>query len=538
MNELKPEFGIASLMEQQGEILYCHLFSSKNIGRVVDLIIAKIREIPIEEFRVRTVLDFQLSEAFQEMTKDSSQPVLLEIGVDDKSLFLSVSYCGSAKEIRDFSPIFHFCKRVIYKKEENGNKKEIQAVLSFTKSENSPATLLESVDVLSHELEKNEGILYTELGDLDYSKLLSESPLGENQTASIGELIAIAGQIEGQESLKKIKGVTDHLGENSSEAQKVSGENDENVFSFKGFLRKINPFRENKKNDPIPEEKESTTVDEALTLAREDRIHKILFEYEKNSTTDHSKERTQRMLAELKVEKMRLMAMIQDLTAAAQRKGIRNFREESRLRSELRVKDDLIQQKNTALNRVREQLAQSQLKKEDPSYPDKNKDRSHAQVVQNQEQTEQVISIMKSENTELIRKNEELQRALSVAEQARVVQNMTSAVPRSDYSTLQAKMERTQKQLNEFKKMNQQLVERLSVLDRKDGADPSQLSDIKAKLGQATKVASDRKNEVEQLQLKLDEAAHENQALKRELAQVRDQQSQNTAASVSKKSVA
>jgi hypothetical protein len=98
-------FGISGLLGPEVEVFYNTIFSTRHLGRVSDLLCARLRKSKIDELKLRTVLIFGLFEAYRGQYKkkgfrlfsksdsDSLEdPFILECGIDNEKLVLGVMF--------------------------------------------------------------------------------------------------------------------------------------------------------------------------------------------------------------------------------------------------------------------------------------------------------------------------------------------------------------------------------------------------------------------------------------------------------------
>src|SRR5688572_24081046 len=90
-------FGVAGLLGEQCRVYYQNVFSPEGVGRVSDLVAAKLAEAGADELRMRSVLLFGFFEAYRASTPGASrqalaEPVVIECGIDGESLAFGFSF--------------------------------------------------------------------------------------------------------------------------------------------------------------------------------------------------------------------------------------------------------------------------------------------------------------------------------------------------------------------------------------------------------------------------------------------------------------
>src|SRR3954451_9873328 len=84
-------FGVAGFLDEKSKVFYSSIFTTRHVGRVTDLIAAKLLEHGLDELRLRAVLLFGTFEVFrsQEGATDISalqrlgEPLVIECGLDE-----------------------------------------------------------------------------------------------------------------------------------------------------------------------------------------------------------------------------------------------------------------------------------------------------------------------------------------------------------------------------------------------------------------------------------------------------------------------
>ena len=87
-------FGVAGLLGPECKVYYDSLFNTKNLGRVSDLICARLGDEAPDEIKVRAVLLFGVFEASRSVPSrgGADEPWTIECGVDEEKIALGFSF--------------------------------------------------------------------------------------------------------------------------------------------------------------------------------------------------------------------------------------------------------------------------------------------------------------------------------------------------------------------------------------------------------------------------------------------------------------
>lgn len=217
------------------------------------------------------------------------------------------------------------------------------------------------------------------------------------------------------------------------------------------------------------------------------------------------------LMTELVAQKAKLAESSKELNASIKQKELEFRSKETMLTEELKRRDDLIRQKTNALERAKEQISQTAISTERlKSAAVGAVDDAHFK--QKYAFAQKMLSSAKEENVALAEKVEDLKNQLVNAQNGSARRNQPSM---ADFSALQSKYERSIRQADEFKKANQQLVEKLS--EAKKDAIKAPQDDVKKRLEAAVKIASSHQRDAEKLQQRVEEMQREQMRLKAEL---------------------
>jgi hypothetical protein len=231
----------------------------------------------------------------------------------------------------------------------------------------------------------------------------------------------------------------------------------------------------------------------------------------KEMGTPRAKRWVDGLMTELVAEKAKLAEASKALNASIKQKEHEFRSKETMLTEELKRRDDMIRQKTNALARAKDQLSQAALSAERlKSAAAGAADDAHYK--QKFTFTQKMLNSAKEENSALSEKVEDLKNQLMNAQSGSAKRNQPSM---SDFSALQSKYERSIRQADEFKKTNQQLLEKLS--EAKKDAIKAPQDDIKKRLEAAVKIAGNHQRDAEKLQIRVEEMQREQMRLKAEL---------------------
>ena len=274
-------FGVAGLLTEKAKVYYDNVFSLKNVGRVSDLIAARLREFGPDELKLRALLLYGVFEAYSaQNTATSANPgqVSVECGIDEEKIAIGVSFSipegqefdetGVLERVNAKTPTGSFEELLVYLLDHAN-----QVVLRFQKSQKrievvslvgipgkiAAETLAASSDfqLILIEEASNDAVsteAYIQLADLDYIALLQEdSPAALVKAPSSGEILAqsTAGAVE-PESSELVKGQKDE----AETSQVVQGSALENEASqlVKGQKDPFDDFEKALSGTPAEEE--------------------------------------------------------------------------------------------------------------------------------------------------------------------------------------------------------------------------------------------------------------------------------------------
>ncbi len=239
---LPAAFGVAGIVKEGSHIFYENVFSSRHLGRISDLIVARLKDSGTNERGMRSMLMHSLLEACEQQI--TGKPTLLECGLDDELFAVTVCFQMDADDAPNvqafqrklaevdgqtggvpfegaFFALREHAHRFFVRIQPIARRFELGAVLYFAGPPAEGDIAAEEIDldlgmrvemvlVPDGEVPGKHYADYTELGDLDYVKLLATDDPGNLVVESAtGELIAnqiaksVASSESQEEALKK-----------------------------------------------------------------------------------------------------------------------------------------------------------------------------------------------------------------------------------------------------------------------------------------------------------------------------------------------
>lgn len=209
-------FGVAGLLSQISDVFYTNDLRARNIGRVSDLVSAKLRESDVDELRIRAILVYGIFHAYalrglKNHHQEDIPSVSVEIGIDAVHVVVAVSFHWDAEFVPNwlglgeridsgtgsdpFEKILESVARhstqVLLRYEEKDRRIEVVSILNRVEDELRDPTTVVAVDSKTAPL--LEVSSYVELGDLNFSKLL------RNPVNAEGALVNVAAPQTGEE---------------------------------------------------------------------------------------------------------------------------------------------------------------------------------------------------------------------------------------------------------------------------------------------------------------------------------------------------
>jgi len=207
-------FGVASILSDNCRVFYDSLFTTRHLGRIADLLAARLQKAGPDELRFRALILFLAYEGFrcqfplelQELNQEEEEeralasPLTVECGIDDEKIAVGVSFephstqrlslDGLAERIQSGAPanrieralvqLLRFSGQVFYRYQPATGRIELIALTGIGQL----AKVTDSQGALEiHEIPEDpeatpRAVQYAELGDEAYETLLKDEQKG------------------------------------------------------------------------------------------------------------------------------------------------------------------------------------------------------------------------------------------------------------------------------------------------------------------------------------------------------------------------
>jgi hypothetical protein len=626
-------FGVSGLLADKCYVFYDNFFSTKNLGRISDLVAARLAKTGVDDLRLRALLLFSVFESYRNRSKEASASGMsFECGIDGEKIAFGVSFVVDTMPDLDGMPervalrqpkggfeellreIDSQAERVLVRTCVETREVEIIALIGIPdRIDTESAGKRQPIVVLplsSTEAESEPPVAqsYIQLADLDYDQMLRETPPGVKAARpSTGELLSVsAADIEKQETIRvageaqekervvrisgdggvggtdntmikiagtekyveRIKELEERIAEleaGGAAGSAKDGAEGEGVGVTAGigeFLKNIWPFRrgkaeEEKKEEPAAEgeekkddledvspkaassepgkaavdnrkvetararrkrsssEKSAEAVDDLVEELDGGQLDRTLARAQKEAAAiakdSRSKQWVDGLMKELVAEKAGLRDMAQKLNQSIKLKEHEFKGQMQGLQEELRKRDEALKQKNTALNRAKEQLAVTSANLEKVKTSGAG-GADEVQFKQKYGMTLKLLNATKDENQALQKKVDEFKTKLDAATMK------SRGAASAEVAAAKTKADRLQRQVEEFKRTNHELAEKLNEANNsKKAAVVGNADELKKRLEAAVKMSTVAQKEADQLSLRVEELQREEARLKKEL---------------------
>jgi DNA repair exonuclease SbcCD ATPase subunit len=238
-------------------------------------------------------------------------------------------------------------------------------------------------------------------------------------------------------------------------------------------------------------------------------------ELRKEINTPRAKRLLDGLMGELVGERSKVQEIAKKLNLTIRQKEIEFRNKNQVVTEELRRANEQLKQKTFALSRSKEQLTQALMAAERLKMNGgAGVGEDGAAYKQKFTQQSKLLANVKNENLTLMSKIEELKDLLNTEKMS----SKSRGPSIQDFSSLQGRYERAQRQADEFKRTNQQLLERLNEQQRKGlGSAGASVDEMRKRLEAATKIVANNKKDQERLNQKIEDMRREELRLKGDL---------------------
>ncbi len=246
-----------------------------------------------------------------------------------------------------------------------------------------------------------------------------------------------------------------------------------------------------------------------------DKIQKEAMELKKVVKDEKTKRWVDNLTRDLIAEKSNLRDTAKRISQSVRQKELEFKNKSSQLEEKIRKSDEALAQKSTALNRAREQLAQ--MTRSIDRMKQAAQDAGEvATLKQKYQLSQKVLQSSKEENLQLQQKLDDARAQVNKLQ----VSGGNRGPSQTEYAVLQNKYERTFKQVDDMKRINQQLTAQLA--DRRSLGASQNTDEIKKKLEISTRQFAVSKKENELLQVRIARMQKDERFTKAELLRLQE----------------
>ncbi len=598
-------FGVAGLLSTECEIYYSNDLRGRNVGRVSDLISAKLRSQSVDELRIRALIGYGVfgTYAIRKLEHKHAEEVpaaSLEVGVDASHVAVAIAFhwdngsvpkwgglserLESGAPVDEFEHVVEWLRRhstqLIVRYEIKERRIELVSLLNRHDAELRDPVVVVAVD--SRLAPLLEVSTYVELGDLNYSKLL-KNPIAEGLKTTKGgpeetEIRVISGAAAERAIERRFKGETDASDE-IEELKSVVSEYEQTVSNLRATVQELeeklgalpekrlttrrpSPSEESQKDsgwgfnllkqalsfatgdasegeevrvvkgEPLesgqtesvhvrasaaPSESEATVkiegaageiLAEIAELSQADKHGKIqetLAEISEEVEPDKARRWVDNLSSELLQEKAKLSELQKNLAKQMRQRELEFKTAERTFQQELARKEEALRQKQTALDGKSEQISQLNLAVERATTG--STDKEQQQFKSKLDRAQRVAQLKDEEVKVLVMKVRDLENRLIIAQ--------AKAQKGTDLQ-MQTKIQTLDKKVEEYKRVNQRLMESLN--QHKDKSTDKEMGELRRRLDQIERQANDSKRNLDKANFKLREAQESERKLQADLA--------------------
>lgn len=611
-------FGVAGLLNSTAEILYSNDVRARNIGRISDLLTAKLRDRETDEMRLRAILVYGLFLSYAIRGTDLRHseelpPVSIEVGYDPAYVALGVAFHwdaakgpkmnGIVERLQAKTPGDPFeailakielhATQLIVRFEAKERKIEVVSLVNRQDAGLKDPTMVIAVDSGTAPL--LEVANYTEIGDLDYAKLLKNpgaseevpSDGSENETVQVvsgtptepdNEEIRISGDSPNAEveelrkmisdyerTMAEMRGTIGELEAKLTESENVqsekrfsrdagvadeaktvvkggeSGEKTEDEWGI-GFLKQVWPFKKEEEQAKVVKGSNEEVQDETVTVVsggpaeeeeevqvieggeapaediealkelksiadqkKSQAVEKVFEEIAEEVEENKAKKWVDKLSSELLQEKARLTELQKNLTKQIRQRELEFKAAETSLKQELKKKDELLKSKESAISQKNDQIAQLNLAIERAGNTTNDKESQQFKV--RLDRAQRIAQMKEEEAKSLAAKMRDLENRLIIAQ---------AKAQKSNDLQMQTKVQTLEKKVDEYKRINQRLMESLN--SQKDKSNDKEIGDLRRKIDQLDRLSQDSKRNLDKANFKIRELQENEKKLQTDLS--------------------
>lgn len=422
------------------------------------------------------------------------------------------------KKVGDYREVLQSETQIVKGTPASGDDEQILREKPSTDGETKP----EGYNVKFSEDEKEEKLMPYGVGESLKGK---RSKLNENDN----ETIKIKGEYEDTQQATTVK---DKLNYGLIEKKSISSSEDTDEASKKSEEKKVEAQKvEAQKLSPIEDEptlsqssKDNIEKDSSQLANTIDSgaFGKILIkgkeeseEVKRESKEDKTKKWIDRFMGDLFSEKSKIQLLSKQLNLSIKQKEFKFKTKEKSYQEELRKRKEIIHKKDIILNNVKEQVHNLQVKLAKAKSETKKNVGGDILIKNQLTKYEKLLSVSQDDNEKLGKQVLELKKQLS--NQPAKVMQVENKDTLLELNNMKSDHDRLKRHLEEFKKINKQLMEKLTQSNKKQGTSITKTTEMKNRLEQAMVLSMNSKKEVTNLQGKLTDKVKEEIKLKNQL---------------------
>lgn len=595
-------FGVAGLLGEECRVFYQTVSGYSSVGRISDLISAKLRSAAPDEYKLRTTL---LNVVFSlPKVVPTQQSVTLEIGIDREKIAFGISWSlpkgskvepgpmkdrlvtgapeGAVEELllRATKTAHSFVIRYQAK----SRRLELICLLPF---DTDTEAVVDAVEIPDQTEATPKAFSYTELGDLNAKKLLSGEEKSNVADPDLQEIVigrdvqeATTRQelIEGfaeKKTKTEVSGKVQREFVSKVEASSVEPEVVHRISGgflskvtegISGFFSKVFGWGSKKPELPVlspllpvettgeasaeePVEAQAATrpiaattdtaapvpgtvtaeelaamnlaatdaptpdtavvdvttpatseelLEQVRAMAEKDlaKTEEVLAEIREDISSPDTKKLFDESMKELLAERAKMKEFSKSMNNMIKQMDLEFQGRETALKEQVRSKDELLRQRQLLIARSKEQLTSAAIEVERMKSLVKNRGDS-AVMKDKVTQLNNELMVAREQNARMLQKIDEFKTRLNV--ERNNAMSMTMGASNAEVHNLKQRAERASKEVEDIKRQNQKLLERLDQEKRKTSGNSGQLDQMRKMLENASKMVMNHKRDNDRL---------------------------------------